>query len=101
VAHRRRRRDLFVGPDVLDLAGSRIGIADISGLPLLHIGDPPAILIDSGGPVLYREKCVGYRERVFTMVRFRAMVPDADAMLDDLCNRNCRSCSTSYGATWS
>lgn len=36
----RSGRDLLVGPDVVDLAGPRISVAAIGGLPLLHIGDP-------------------------------------------------------------
>ncbi|MDQ6946207.1 MAG: hypothetical protein M3256_08015, partial [Actinomycetota bacterium] len=36
----RSGRSLLVGPDVVDLAGPRISVAAIGGLPLLHIGDP-------------------------------------------------------------
>jgi exopolysaccharide biosynthesis polyprenyl glycosylphosphotransferase len=32
--------DLLVAPDVVDLAGPRITVAPVTGLPLLHIGEP-------------------------------------------------------------
>jgi exopolysaccharide biosynthesis polyprenyl glycosylphosphotransferase len=36
----RSGRDLLVAPDVVDLAGPRIRVGDVGGLPMLHIGDP-------------------------------------------------------------
>jgi exopolysaccharide biosynthesis polyprenyl glycosylphosphotransferase len=117
----RSGRDLLVGPDVVDLAGPRISVADVGGLPLLHIGDPMigvhrqtikafyeravtlvllllllpvfvivaiAIVLDSGGPIFYRQERVGFHGRVFTMLKFRTMVPDADQMVDQLRSQN-------------
>jgi exopolysaccharide biosynthesis polyprenyl glycosylphosphotransferase len=113
--------DLFVAPDVVSVAGPRIRVATMNGLPLLHITEPRtegllraihseayrlttvaiallvsplvllitlAILIDSGGPVLYRQVRVGYRGREFEMLKFRTMVPGADEMLPDLLDLN-------------
>jgi lipopolysaccharide/colanic/teichoic acid biosynthesis glycosyltransferase len=37
-----------------------------------------AIRIDSGGPVLFRQRRVGRRRREFTMFKFRTMLNDAD-----------------------
>ena len=37
-----------------------------------------AILVSDGGPALYRAPRVGLRGRMFTMFKFRSMVPDAD-----------------------
>jgi exopolysaccharide biosynthesis polyprenyl glycosylphosphotransferase len=108
--------DLLVAPDVADLAGPRIRVAPVTGVPLLHITEPRiggagrfkgwyeraiavpllvvasplllliavAVLINSGRPVLYRQKRVGYGGREFTMLKFRTMVPDAERMLTDL-----------------
>lgn len=113
--------DLLVAPDVADVAGPRIRVAPISGMPLLHITEAPvdtwlrkafafgsrlvaipmavllapimavialAILIDSGGPVFYRQERVGYRRRTFSMIKFRTMVPEADKLLIDLLDQN-------------
>ena len=113
--------DLLVAPDVVSVAGPRIRVATMNGLPLLHITEPRtegllrgchseayrlmtvaiavllspvvlllslAILIDSGGPVLYRQVRVGYRGREFEMLKFRTMVPGADDMLPDLLTYN-------------
>ncbi len=117
----RSGRSLLVGPDVVDLAGPRISVAAIGGLPLLHIGDPLigvhrqtikavyerliglvllivlgplfaivalAIRIDSGGPIFYRQKRVGFKGRPFNMVKFRTMVPTAEAMQAELFDLN-------------
>jgi exopolysaccharide biosynthesis polyprenyl glycosylphosphotransferase len=113
--------DLMVAPDVADLAGPRIRITPLTGLPLLHITEPrldglsrktkawcermlavpltivlapvlllvaAAVLIDSGRPVLYRQRRVGYRGRTFDILKFRTMVADADTRLIDLMERN-------------
>ena len=31
------------------------------------------ILIDDGGPILFRQQCVGYRRRPFDILKFRSM----------------------------
>ncbi len=36
------------------------------------------IKLDSQGPVLYRQKRVGFRGRIFTLLKFRSMVTDAE-----------------------
>jgi exopolysaccharide biosynthesis polyprenyl glycosylphosphotransferase len=117
----RSGRNLLIGPDVVDLAGPRISIAPIGGLPLLRIGDPligvhrhtvkawverflallllalmapflgliaVAIIADTGAPVFYRQQRVGFKGRLFTIIKFRTMEPGADAKLDELRNNN-------------
>jgi exopolysaccharide biosynthesis polyprenyl glycosylphosphotransferase len=117
----RSGRNLLVGPDVVDLAGPRISVAAIGGLPLLHIGDPMigvhrhtikacyeralallmfvglapvlavvaiAILVDSGRPVFYRQQRVGFKGRVFRIVKFRTMDRDADSKQEGLRESN-------------
>jgi exopolysaccharide biosynthesis polyprenyl glycosylphosphotransferase len=117
----RSGRNLLIGPDVVELAGPRISVAAIGGLPLLHIGDPMigvyrhtikacyervlgflllllvspviavvavAILIDSGRPIFYRQQRVGFKGRLFTILKFRTMTPDADIELERLRTSN-------------
>src|ERR1700749_594910 len=45
--------------------------------PIL-IGIALAVRIDSRGPALFRQRRVGYRERAFTLFKFRSMRTDAD-----------------------
>jgi exopolysaccharide biosynthesis polyprenyl glycosylphosphotransferase len=41
-----------------------------------------AIRLDSPGPVLYRQRRLGYRAQPFGMLKFRSMRPDAEQLLD-------------------
>jgi sugar transferase/CoA-binding protein len=43
-----------------------------------------AVRSTSSGPVLYRQERVGMNGRVFTMLKFRSMVADADQRLEDI-----------------
>lgn len=43
-----------------------------------------AISWDSSGGVLYRQKRLGLEGRIFTVLKFRTMYPDADEILNDL-----------------
>jgi exopolysaccharide biosynthesis polyprenyl glycosylphosphotransferase len=70
---------------VFDLLGASIGLLAIS--PLL-IGFAVAIKLDSRGPVFFRQLRVGRHGRRFYMLKFRTMVPDADAMKESLRHRN-------------
>jgi exopolysaccharide biosynthesis polyprenyl glycosylphosphotransferase len=47
-----------------------------------------AIKLDSRGPILYRDRRVGVREREFGMLKFRTMVRDADVRQGELEERN-------------
>ncbi|MHB8234354.1 MAG: sugar transferase [Solirubrobacteraceae bacterium] len=68
-----------------DLLGASVGLLAIS--PLL-IGFAIAIKLDSRGPVFFRQLRVGRHGRRFYMLKFRTMVPDADAMKESLRHRN-------------
>ncbi|MCU1614060.1 MAG: wcaJ2 [Frankiales bacterium] len=53
---------------------------------LLGIG--LAVRLSSPGPVLYRQERVGLNGRVFSMLKFRSMVADADQQIDALRDGN-------------
>lgn len=47
-----------------------------------------AIKLHDGGPVLYRQRRVGFRGETFAMLKFRSMGTDADQRLAELADRN-------------
>jgi len=47
-----------------------------------------AILIDSGRPIFYRQRRVGFAGKEFSMLKFRSMVKDADDLRDGLEDSN-------------
>jgi exopolysaccharide biosynthesis polyprenyl glycosylphosphotransferase len=51
----------------------------VATLPLMLL-TAVAIRLDSPGPALYRQERVGLRGRVFTLLKFRSMRPDAEAL---------------------
>ena len=68
-----------------DLLGASLGLLAVS--PLL-IAIAIAIKLDSRGPVFFRQLRVGRHGQRFDMLKFRTMVPDAEAMKDSLRHRN-------------
>jgi exopolysaccharide biosynthesis polyprenyl glycosylphosphotransferase len=68
-----------------DLAGATVGVIAIS--PLLA-AIAIAVRIDSRGPVLFRQTRVGRDGRRFQMIKFRSMVPDAEARKASLADQN-------------
>ena len=57
-------------------------LAHVALLPLwvlLWLLIPPLIRLGDRGPVFYRQSRVGYGGRVFTVLKFRTMIPDAEA----------------------
>jgi exopolysaccharide biosynthesis polyprenyl glycosylphosphotransferase len=72
---------------VLDIALSGVGLLMSSPvLALIAIG----IKLDSTGPVLYRAKRVGKKGSNFVCYKFRTMLPNADALKDQLRKLNQR-----------
>jgi lipopolysaccharide/colanic/teichoic acid biosynthesis glycosyltransferase len=69
----------------MDLAGSIGGLILLSPL-LVLIG--LLVRLESRGPVLFRQPRMGLNGRVFTCLKFRTMVPDAEQRLRDLEARN-------------
>ena len=68
-----------------DLLGASLGLLAIS--PFM-IAIAVAIKLDSRGPVFFRQLRVGRHGQRFHMLKFRTMVPEAEAMKDSLRHRN-------------
>lgn len=68
-----------------DAAGAFLGLLMLA-LPLLLVS--LAIRLDSKGPVFYRQQRVGKGGRLFDVVKFRTMVPNAHAMRNELVTQN-------------
>lgn len=61
---------------LLDLSASVV--AGVFALPVLVLG-ALAIAVESGFPVLYRQRRMGHRGKCFTLFKFRTMPKDAEA----------------------
>lgn len=103
--------EMVVAPVLMDVAGPRVQVSEVLGMPLLRVSEPvftgPRLLIksvvdklgallallaagplllliacavrlESGSPVLYRQRRVGRDGDTFTMLKFRTMNNDAD-----------------------
>jgi exopolysaccharide biosynthesis polyprenyl glycosylphosphotransferase len=66
---------------LLDVAGATVGLLLASPL-LLVIAI--AIKLDSPGPVLFRQRRIGRGGKPFTVLKFRTMVVDAEARMQEL-----------------
>ncbi len=109
--------ELLVDPGLDDVAGPRVRIRPLPGLPLVHVAEPhftgwrrlikrvgdvvltsfglivvaPVMLVitaliklQDGGPVIFRQTRVGRGGELFTLLKFRSMVIDAEARKVDL-----------------
>jgi exopolysaccharide biosynthesis polyprenyl glycosylphosphotransferase len=85
---------LVSGPDrALALAIKRLVDASASAAGLLILSPflaliAVAILLDDGRPVLFRQRRIGIHGRMFDVVKFRSMRPDAESQLAELQARN-------------
>jgi exopolysaccharide biosynthesis polyprenyl glycosylphosphotransferase len=68
-----------------DLFGALLGLLAISPLMIVIA---IAIKLDSPGPVFFRQLRVGRHGHRFQMLKFRTMVPEAEAMKEALLHRN-------------
>ncbi|HEV7623344.1 MAG TPA: sugar transferase [Amnibacterium sp.] len=115
------KTELILVSRLTDVAGPRIHMRPVEGLPMLHVDLPQyagvnhtikrgidvvlggmafvllspvlgivalAVLLDSPGPVLFRQERIGLAGDRFTMFKFRSMAMDAEARLTDLERRN-------------
>ncbi len=85
---------LVYGPDrVLGLIGKRIIDATAAALALVILSPALAVVAlwifrEDGRPILFRQPRVGLNGRIFNVVKFRTMVRDAEARLDELLDKN-------------
>jgi exopolysaccharide biosynthesis polyprenyl glycosylphosphotransferase len=68
-----------------DLLGATLGLLAIAPL---FTAVAIAIKLDDGGPLFFRQPRVGRHGEHFNMLKFRTMVPNADALKDSLRDRN-------------
>ena len=54
----------------------------------LFLGIAVYIRLTDGSPVFFEQRRVGYNKRVFPMLKFRTMVPDAEEKLEELADLN-------------
>ncbi|MFS0733983.1 sugar transferase [Microbacterium sp. 1P10UB] len=66
---------------ITDLSASLLGVIVLSPV---FVFLAVAIRLSSEGPIFFRQKRVGLKGREFTMLKFRTMVPDAEALLPGL-----------------
>src|SRR4051794_17188788 len=69
----------------MDIIGATVGLVAISPLLLAIV---IAIRLDSRGSILFRQTRVGRDGERFTMLKFRTMIDGADAMKQELLERN-------------
>jgi exopolysaccharide biosynthesis polyprenyl glycosylphosphotransferase len=112
-----RAIDLLIAPGILDMAGPRLTVRPVAGLPLLHMDEAvlsrpqrlakrsldlivgilmaiilsPVMIIcaitvrlTSRGPVIFRQTRIGLGGNTFTMLKFRTMHNNADALRQEL-----------------
>lgn len=66
---------------LIDICASAVGLVCLS--PLLVVTSI-AIRMESKGPVFFRQKRVGLNGRIFTLIKFRSMVDNAEELLAGL-----------------
>lgn len=84
------RRSL-IAKRMLDIGVSSFGLLMAS--PVL-IGAALAIRLESKGPIFYRSKRVGSNYKIFDLLKFRTMVPDADKKIGNMTHLNLYSNDT-------
>lgn len=70
---------------IIDIFGALIGLF-ITGLVGIFVA--PAILIESPGPLIFKQKRVGSNGRVFNFYKFRSMYRDAENQKESLMSQN-------------
>ncbi len=83
--HTQLTRANYAAKRTFDILFSLAALA-VFGLPMLLIA--VLIRLDSKGPALYRQERLGFRGGTFRAFKFRTMVQDAEAVLDDVRDLN-------------
>jgi exopolysaccharide biosynthesis polyprenyl glycosylphosphotransferase len=89
----RARRMARLIKRVIDVVGAAAGLVLLSPLMLLIA---LMILLESPGPVLFRQRRVGQRGRIFWFLKFRTMVQDAEDRLKQLEAMNESACGVLF-----
>ena len=76
---------LMVLKRMMDILGAIVGLC-ITAVATIFVA--PAILIDSPGPLFFKQIRIGKNGRRFTMYKFRSMYADAEARKKELMARN-------------
>ena len=79
------RMAAFVIKRAIDVGVAALALVLLS--PVL-LGAAIWIRVRDGGPVLFRQVRIGLHGRRFEVIKFRTMVPGAEAMLDDLADQS-------------
>jgi exopolysaccharide biosynthesis polyprenyl glycosylphosphotransferase len=74
---------------LIDIVGSAVGLVILSPLFLATAG--AMRFLDGNGPILYGQTRIGLHGRVFTIYKFRSMVPDAEDRLHEVRHLNERN----------
>lgn len=69
----------------MDIVGAGAGLVVL--LPVMAF-IALAVRLDSSGPIFFRQQRIGRGDRAFGLLKFRTMIPDADAMVDELMARS-------------
>lgn len=85
IRHASLTRMNFIAKRAFDLVFSLL-ILSVTAIPFLLVC--LLIRLDSKGPALYRQKRFGYKGLIFEAFKFRTMVADAEARLDDVRGQN-------------
>ncbi len=75
----------LVAKRIMDILGGLVGLLITF---LVSIVVVPAILLESPGPILFKQKRVGRNGRIFTMYKFRSMCEDAETKKGELLKQN-------------
>src|SRR5512142_1495156 len=76
----------------LDVVGAAVGLVVLAPFLLLVAG---VIWVESGGPVLFRQRRSGLNGAPFVIYKFRTMRADAEAPVSHAVRNDCRA--TSFG----
>lgn len=80
---------------LLDVIGALVGLVVLGPIMLVSM---LLVWIEDGGPVIFRQQRVGKGGRVFSMIKIRTMVKDAEARRDEIEELNVHSDDRSFKA---
>ena len=70
---------------LMDIAGAVVGL--LISIPVIAVAAVP-LLLESPGPLFFKQKRVGLNGRVFNLYKLRSMYPDAEARKEELAAQN-------------